>query len=102
MPLSCAAVPAGTIVDPPERSVHVGAAHVPTPSPMKIVDGGPAAVSVTVSCPPDSVTVNGCESLPPTSTVPVNISTVGLTTTDGAVDEVPPDPLSQPAAADTR
>jgi hypothetical protein len=42
-----------------------------------MVVGGPAAVRMTFTWPFDSATVNECESLPPTGTVPENISVVG-------------------------
>jgi hypothetical protein len=52
---------------------------------MKIVAGGPAAVSVKLITPPDNTTVNGLESLPPTCTVPEKFSVVTAAAV-GAVD----------------
>ena len=49
-----------TIVVAPEMSAQVepSALGFPTPSPMKIVAGGPAAVSVISTSVPDTDTVN--------------------------------------------
>jgi len=55
-------------------NVHVGASYAPNPSPTKIVDGGPAAVSVTLNVAPAVATVNGWKSLPATFTVPEKLS----------------------------
>jgi hypothetical protein len=46
--------------------------------PIVIVAGGPAAVIVTLSVPPDKATVNGVKELPATGTVPEKFSTVGV------------------------
>jgi len=54
-------------------SVHAAPLGVPTPSPIVIVGGGPAAVSVTSTSPNDA-TVKLCESDPCTATVPLNVS----------------------------
>ena len=54
-------------------SVHAAPLGVPTPSPIVIVGGGPAAVSVT-STSPNEATVKVCESDPCTATVPLNWS----------------------------
>jgi hypothetical protein len=56
------------------NNVHVGASYAPKPSPVKIVAGGPAAVSVTLNVAPAVATVNGWKSLPATLTVPVKLS----------------------------
>jgi len=56
------------------NNVHVGASYAPNPSPVKIVAGGPAAVSVTLNVAPAVATVNGWKSLPATLTVPVKLS----------------------------
>jgi hypothetical protein len=48
------------------------------PTPIEIVAGGLAAVSVTV-VPPVCVTLKLCESLLPTPTVPLNVSVVVCT-----------------------
>jgi len=48
------------------------------PSPMKIVAGGPAAVSVTFNVPPEPPTVNGWNADPPGSTVPEKVSVVTI------------------------
>src|SRR6185295_10814500 len=45
----------------------------PTPRPMVIVAGGPAAVSVTSTSPAWTM-VKGCDLLAPFSRVPVNVS----------------------------
>src|SRR5262249_19838714 len=89
---------------PPEIRVHVdGAVHDPIPRPITIVAGGPAAVSVALSCPPESATVNGWVTRPPTSTAPVNVWTVATADDPGepgATGPLPP-PLSHPAAVRT-
>jgi hypothetical protein len=82
VPDSCAVVPAGVASDALASKGHeaaavaVAALGVPTPSPMKMVAGGPAAVSVTFNVPPEPPTVNGWNADPPTSTVPENVSVV--------------------------
>src|SRR5262245_57177081 len=55
------------------------------PMPIVIVDGGPAAVIVTLRVVLDSSTENGLKELPPTGTVPENESLVALM--DGEVAE---------------
>jgi hypothetical protein len=45
---------------------------------MVMVAGGPAAVIVTLTVPPESAIVNGLKELPATGTVPVKFSTVGV------------------------
>ena len=76
-------------------SAHDPDPVVPMPIPIVIVDGGPAAVSVT-STWPVVVTVNGLKSLPFTCTVPDSVSVVfGV---DGVVVVVF-ELLLQPAAA---
>jgi hypothetical protein len=47
-----------------------------------MVDGGPAAVMITLSCPPDCATENECESLPATATVPEKVSVVAAAVSD--------------------
>ncbi len=69
-------------------SVQVEPAKFPMPSTIGIVDGGPAAVSVSVTVPPVNRMLNGFTSLLPTATVPVNVSTVGGTGVVGAADDV--------------
>src|SRR2546425_11044149 len=85
-------VPAGTATVNLVSSEHEdeSVVGVPTPRPMKIVAGGPAAVSVT-STSPACATVNDLKSLPIGSTVPLNVSV--LRTTGGVGDvvvELPP------------
>src|SRR6516164_9487472 len=63
----------------PPSGVHTGlpaAAGWPTASPIVIVGGGPAAVSVMLTCPAYK-TLKTFESLLPTCTVPMNDSVVG-------------------------
>jgi hypothetical protein len=63
---------------------------------MAIVVGGPAAVRSAVTCPFDRVTTNECASIPPTATVPVNVSLVGASGgVEGAVDDPELDPPEQ-------
>src|SRR5579862_3772770 len=79
------APPAAICVDAPASTTHVPEPVVPMPTPMMIVDGGPAAVSVASTCPV-VVTVNGWKLLPFTCTVPVSVSVVlGV---DGVVVDV--------------
>jgi len=59
-------------------SEQVGALYTPNPKPMKIVDGGPAAVSVTVNVAPAVVIVKGWKSLLATPTVPEKVSLVAV------------------------
>jgi hypothetical protein len=66
---------AGVIVESLDITAHVDALGVPIPRPMKIVAGGPAAVSVTLTVPAWA-TVKGEKLTPPTGTVPVNVSVV--------------------------
>jgi hypothetical protein len=83
-------------------SVHTPLAGVPIPSPMEIVDGGPAAVRFAVNWPFESAMTKVCESLPPTWTVPVKISTVGASGgVDGAVTGEGLDPLPLEQAVET-
>lgn len=88
MPAGVKTIPlaASTQVEPP----------VPTPRPMVIVDGGPAAINV-IFIGPAWATVKLLKSLPPTGTVPMNVSVVR--TIDGAVVEVLVPPLSQAAVS---
>ena len=74
--------------------------HVPTPSPIEIVAGGPAVVRSTVIWKPDAVTVNGFASLEPGWTVPEKFSVGGGDDGDGdeGNDEAVLS-LEQPAAA---
>jgi hypothetical protein len=76
---------AGAIVESLEITAHVDALGVPIPRPMKIVAGGPAAVSVTLTVPV-CATAKGEKLTPPTGTVPVNVSVVvvaaGVVTVD--------------------
>lgn len=54
------------------------------PTPIVIVDGGVAAVSVRSTCPV-AVTENVWYALPPTGTVPVKVSVVRVTVGVGVV-----------------
>ena len=95
-PVNCGAVPAGVCVEPPESSAHAVLLGVPTPRPMVIVGGGPAALSVTFTVPL-CATVNDLKSLPPTGTVPVKVSVV--IGTDGDVVLELSEPLLSHATA---
>jgi hypothetical protein len=88
------------VVNPPLRSVQVVPSQEPTPNPMKIVEGGPADVSVRLIAWPDNVTVNGFASLPPTCTVPEKFSVVaGVVGAVGKVDVEVAALVEQPAVA---
>jgi len=65
---------------------------------MKMVAGGPAAVNVISTSPPDCPTVNEFEALPPGSTVPLNVAVLRIGAGDATV-ELPL--LSHPADSAT-
>src|SRR5690348_4916188 len=93
VPVSCAVVVlACAVVVPPVRNVQPPAPFgLPTPRPIVIVGGGPAAVMVTLTVP-GVVTVKLWTFCPPTATVPVKTSfeTVAFEpTVVGAVVEPP-------------
>ena len=78
VPESWTAEPAGVFTEPPDSTAHDDPLCVPTPSPIVIVDGGPAAVSVT-STRPVAAIVKLLKALPRTGTVPENVSVVRVT-----------------------
>src|SRR5262245_23211282 len=83
---------------PPESTEQTPFAMVPIPSP--IATAGLAAVRLAVTSPLDNFTTNGCESDPPTGTVPVKVSLVGGSAgVDGVVGAPPDDPPEHAAHA---
>src|SRR2546426_6556587 len=76
VPESCGLAPAAVFVVPFGRIVHVVPSDVPTARPITMFAGGPAAVSVTVSRPPDNVIVKSCVTFFLTSSVPANRSVI--------------------------
>src|SRR3954451_6175368 len=99
LPLSCGVGPAAADVDPPDNGWEVADAIEPTPMPIVIVDGGPALVKSMVIWNPSEVTVNGCESLEPTCTVPEKFSvTSGEDGARGNEEDEGVSPLEQPTA----
>jgi hypothetical protein len=84
------------MVEAPGTSVHVAPLGMPMPTPIGIVAGGPAAVSVTLTSPARDA-LNVWKSLPATATVPLNVS---VTVVDGAVvDGLLPQPASGTSSA---
>jgi hypothetical protein len=97
VPESCAEGPAWTVL--PLTFEQVVPSHVPTPSPIEIVAGGPAAVRSTVIWKPDDTTVNGFASFDPGWTVPEKFSvTSGVDGVVGSGVDVEVSVLEQPAA----
>ena len=91
IPDSCAVAPAIAFVVAPASGAQRLPAGKPTLIPIAIVSGGAADVSVT-SIVPAAVVVKLCTSLPPTATVPLNVSVVRvvLAVVGVAVDDEAP------------
>src|SRR5262249_22226082 len=101
LPVSCGVEPAAVLMAPLVKSEHVPGESVetlPRPTPITIVAGGPAAVSVTSTSPPAD-NVIACTSLLPTFTVPVVVSVFEGGVTMVGVKPGPLLPVSQPDSA---